>query len=87
MNRPITVCDRCGEKYSCLLDFDSVSCRETRTVEPTNADKLRSMDDEELGRFLANIRNEITCVISGIYGCEEDSCDKCWIKWLEEVSE
>ena len=53
----------------------------------TNGDVIRSMDDEELGRFLANIRNEITCVISGIYGCEEDSCDKCWIKWLEEVSE
>ena len=79
-DKPLSV-DPC---YECHNEFMANTTKPFfKSAKPqTNADRIRSMDDEELGRFLANIRNEITCVISGIYGCEEDSCDKCWLEWL-----
>lgn len=48
MNKPITLCDRCGVAMSCLLDYDGIPCRKNRTVEPTNADRIRALTDEEL---------------------------------------
>lgn len=54
MNKPITLCDRCEMQVSCLLNYDGVPCRENRTVEPTNADRIRAMTDEELAEWLDN---------------------------------
>lgn len=52
MNRPITLCDRCKEYARCCLSYDGDNCRRIRTVGPTNADKIRSMTDEELAEFI-----------------------------------
>lgn len=52
MNKPITLCDRCDVVMNCLLDYDGIPCRKNRTVEPTNADRIRSMTDEELAMWL-----------------------------------
>lgn len=48
MNKPITLCDRCDIYMSCLLDYDGIPCRKNRTVQPTNADRVRAKTDEEL---------------------------------------
>lgn len=48
MNKPITLCDRCDEVMSCMRNYDGIPCRRNRTVEPTNADRIRAMTDEEL---------------------------------------
>ena len=52
MNRPITICDRCKEYARYCLNYDGENCRRSRTVEPTNADRIRAMTDEELAEFL-----------------------------------
>ncbi len=52
MDKPITLCDRCDIVMSCLLDYDGVLCRRNRTVQPTNADRIRAMTDDELAEFL-----------------------------------
>ena len=52
MEKPITLCDRCKMAVSCLLNYDGVPCRKNRTVEPTKADRLRAMSDEDLDHFL-----------------------------------
>lgn len=52
MNKPITLCDRCKEYARCALNYDGDNCRRIRTVEPTNADRIRSMTDEELAAWL-----------------------------------
>ena len=56
MNKPITLCDRCEEYARCCLNYDGENCRRSRTVEPTNADRIRSMTDEELAAWLERIR-------------------------------
>ena len=56
MNKPITLCDRCKIAASCLLNYDETLCRKNRTVEPTNADRLRAMTDEELATWIDRIQ-------------------------------
>lgn len=51
MNRPITLCNRCKEGARCCLNYDGDNCRRSRTVEPTNADRIRSMTDDELAEW------------------------------------
>lgn len=67
----------------------------------TNADRIRSMSDEELAEALymgCGDRNEYTCKISKTYNElnlsymseeEEDAiCIQCWLDWLkQEVDE
>ena len=75
MNKPITLCDRCEKAAGCLLNFDGIPCRKNRTVEPTIADRIRSMNDEELAEWLSK---------------NDPECDppEWWLRWLEEeVSE
>ena len=60
-------------------------------VEPkpiTNADRLRSMSDEELAEMF-NTMNGIDrcCPNNGAHNCRE-SCMECWLDWLkQEVKE
>lgn len=51
----------------------------------TNADRIRGMSDEELARFLPEIRNALTCVLSTDEGCPrpDDPCSDCWLDWLK----
>ena len=56
MDKPITLCDRCKIEASCLLNYDGKLCRKNRTVEPTNADRLRAMTDEELATWIDRIQ-------------------------------
>lgn len=54
----------------------------------TNADRIRSMTDEELAEWLAkhNERSAV-CPNFGAHDCQA-SCRKCWLDWLkQEVSE
>lgn len=52
MDRPITLCDRCDMAASCLLNYDGIPCRKNRTVQFTNADRIRVMSDEKLARLV-----------------------------------
>lgn len=57
----------------------------------TNADRIRSMSDEELAEFFEKIvsgnRDEIG-INCGNYKCEEWKCTECISKWLQsEVEE
>lgn len=71
MNRPITLCDRCKEYARCCLNYDGDNCRRSRTVEPTNADRIRSMDNYDLAIFLENV------------SCKHADIES-WFNWLEE---
>ena len=58
-------------------------------VEPkTNADRIRSMSDEELAEFIfevikGHIHRGIKCEI-----CKRNDCVPCWLDWLkQEVSD
>ena len=59
MNKPVTLCDHCDMRARCLLNYDGVLCQKNRSVEPTNADRIRAMSDEA-GKSLS---------ITGLLGC------------------
>lgn len=86
MNRPITLCDRCKEYARCCLNYDGGNCRRSRTVEPTNADRIRSMTDEQLAEMVKN-----PCDI-GYYmpkeWCAGRNCGyQCSLDWLKKEAE
>lgn len=57
----------------------------------TNADRIRSMTDEELADLLDNIEsNGISAVNNDyLFDCcnEKANCDKCYLEWLRSESE
>lgn len=55
----------------------------------TNADRIRSMTDEELAEWMAKYceRKTVFCPNFGAHDCQE-SCEQCWLDWLkQEVTE
>ena len=81
MNKPITLCDRCKEYARCALNYDGDNCRRNRTVEPTNADRIRSMTDEELAELLVSTDGDFPP------NCEDVPVRKLeayWLDWLRQ---
>lgn len=74
MNKPITLCDRCKEYARCCLNYDGDNCRRSRTVEPTNADRIRAMSDEELRELL------VTAHYGEYPPWERAGCIRDWLK-------
>lgn len=96
MNRPITLCDRCKEYAHCCLNYDGDNCRRSRTVEPLNADRIRSMTDGELADFYSNdldvcppghdsskCIDELYTHGEGPYPSDKQ-CMECWLDWLKQ---
>lgn len=85
------LCDRCRVSGCCSLNYLGEACklarkRECPDVVFTNADRIRSMSDEELAGHIWNKfgcpeeRNYITCGFMG-------SCKECWLDWLRKPAE
>lgn len=96
MNKPITLCDRCDNALHCLLNFDGKPCRENRTVEPSNADLVRQMTDEELAQAIEEFSYEVVSCpkdkchleqMSPYDSLDRNECRKCWLSWLKSPVE
>lgn len=83
--------------YRSKNERDGTGCAcNTRTVEKllrqnrkTNADRIRSMTDEELAEFIAYSTSCETCVVrkGGSYECHNTNCSTAWLDWLKEEAE
>ena len=77
--------DKCKVYHKCGSD-----CPEHESRTKTNAQKIRSMTDEELAEFL---RKTIWNEGSDLFDCYEIGCDNvCWkcdmyLKWLQSEAE
>lgn len=51
----------------------------------TNADKIRSMTEDELAQFLYGLTGQDACPPWGELRCFPDrrSCEDCWWEWLD----
>lgn len=88
MDKPICLCDRCGEAMHCLLDYDGKACRKNRTVEPNHADLIRAMSDEELAKFFRTVINCATCPQPLFDKCRrEKRCEDIISDWLRQEAE
>ena len=76
MDKPIILCDRCDHWASCLLDYDGEVCRKHRTAEPSRADRVRSLSDEDLALLFHGVQ------IGAIAMDEPDA--NAWLRWLQE---
>lgn len=69
--------------------------KQNRSVDMTNAEKIRSMSDEELAEeFLADqlLDDQLSCghcyyICNNAYGCKYDSCKNGILKWLQLEAE
>lgn len=78
-------CWECVNFYECnysgILTGRLTSCPEYKQKPMTNADRIRSMTDEELCDWVSD-------------GCPQDECDSsiidcwtCWMRWLKQPAE
>ena len=80
-------CPLCGKETDILIYNDGVleGCRYCGVRPPiqTNADKLRSMTDEELAEFITARHYTPHCPVPW---CEEsaENCKECWLNWLRK---
>ena len=67
-----------GEIYPCKADIFQKTYTEDKRK--TNADRIRSMSDEELAKILGN---KCTCPPTS----ECVNCFDCWLEWLQKPAE
>ena len=74
-------CRKCVDHDWCA---ENEECGLFRPKTMTNADRIRTMSDEELAEWLAkhNERSAV-CPNFGAHDCQA-SCRKCWLDWLKE---
>ena len=88
-----SLCDRCDKYASCLLNYDGPACRRNRTTQPTNADRIRAMSDEELAEFFGMLPccptgTDLEELCYPLESCEgTDLQVKCWLKWLKKEAD
>ena len=86
MNKPESLCDRCDNVMHCLLNYDGVPCRRSRTCEPINADVVRQAPIEQLAALCASpCPPDQQCGRNMCYPLPE--CVECWKKWLQSPAE
>lgn len=72
--------------WECLRQEEVYTRWERKPI--TNADRIRSMTDEELVEFLAPYNSGCPKEHGSVMACHDKGCYKCWEDWLkEEVSE
>lgn len=54
-------------------------------VKPTNADRMRSMTDEELAKFITSGYYQPHCPVGSCPVVED--CEDCWLRWLKKEVE
>lgn len=80
---------RCPMQYGYKVE----ECNQTdcpyRTEPMTNADRIRSMSDEELAELLNRVKQPCDyCQLAVVAGaCTETLCDDAMMKWLEQPAE
>lgn len=60
-------CGECGRRYYCQID--PAECDNLSRTVFTNADKIRSMSDEELAEFIRSMVDESNSHNVACYGC------------------
>ena len=70
------------ETYCCWFAGEDRTVEECPDRTPaTNADRIRSMTDEELAKYLDGVkRSTYNCTMP----CNGETCVKCWLDWLKE---
>ena len=78
-------CEMCGEWPDCPWKTDpEIMCGEFHPKPITNADRIRSMTDEELANWLEQFASCELCPAIRERCGYGDGCVKAWLDWLRE---
>ena len=55
-------------------------------LKKTNADRIRSMTDEELAEYMGDVQTWGGCPNHGARKCTEN-CADCWLDWLKQEAQ
>ena len=71
-------------KADCVLRGEENLKECKGNIPMTNADRIRSMSDEELAKILGD-----KCICPPIRKCAKTigECDACWLKWFQQPAE
>lgn len=84
------MCDRCPGAGGCLLNYNGKACQNWRAknapdVVYTNADRIRTMSDEELADLMMV---ELPCDFLLGTACDiYENCKECILDWLRQPAE
>lgn len=77
--------DRCIDCANFAVGDPCHVCEFIQKPKPlTNADRIRSMTDEELAEFLAKTGDRTGKWSSINTTCPTETCEDCWLSWLKE---
>jgi len=96
-NKQESICDagitcyvlRCGE-YGCALNGKTVDKLLRMKKAATNADRIRSMTDEELDKFLGEVQWDVANYCGGVTQKQEYPVPEqrgAWLDWLRQEAE
>lgn len=80
-------CEMCGEWPDCPWKTDpEIMCGEYHPKPITNADRLRSMSDEELADWFYRIQYDVSDYYCGGHSCEPTlpARKESWLVWLKQ---
>lgn len=81
-------CRNKGKKRMCefqtAISSYAEMCKDFEPKRPTNAERIRSMSDEELAEFLRNVKEDYQWA-NPDYPGEDDF--GAWVEWLQSESE
>ena len=82
-------CERCTKYDDCRTGSGLTQpCGAYHPKTATNADRIRSMSDEELANFIPDWRHTKACKCNEheFIGCD-NQCEKCVLEWLKQPAE
>lgn len=88
-------CKKCPAFAKCMVIYRSSACEALRgtygiDTDPeikTNADRIRSMTNEELANFIPNWSYTNACKCGEHYVDCNNECEKCVTEWLHQPAE
>ena len=91
IERKTSKCPFCGDEVDLFIFYNGkiVGCKHcgVHITKQTNADRIRSMTDEELAKMLnrscpIGMEADESCFYS-----DDTKCIQCWLDWLQEAQE
>ena len=76
------LCVNCKKNNSCTMCWRTSNKKCPHFIQKTNADRIRSMSDEELAKKL-----QYMCPVVADCIKMSGDCKACWLDWLQQPSE
>ena len=81
-------CKNCKDDCHCKGKDITPICISFKPAKTTNADRIRSMTDENLAIFLDDVQKYNICckpiICDDCADCMTDLCWQCWHNWLKQ---